>query len=312
MGTQHFVFLLLEDHTHLTLSCAIEPLRIANVISGKSLYSWSYASIDGNSSTASNGSITLVQHRIDNIPKCDRLFVLPGNSVTKQFTPSLLSALRKARAFGVQIGALDTGAWILAEATFLNGMQASIHWEFYDGFQEKFPKVTMVSNVFVADEKHVTASGGTATADLMLHLIEQDHGHDLSVGTSEMMVYSGVRESTVDQKISLQSRRGVRNPCVLKAIEIMRNSIENPIACEDIAADVGVSLRHLQRLFTKYFNTSPSRYYVELRLERARKLILQTEMSVLEISYACGFQSAGYFARLYKKLYGTSPSIQRS
>ena len=96
-AAQHFVFLLVEDHTHLTLACATEPLRIANLIRGEPLYSWSYASEDGVSATASNGSVTLVQHRFDALPKCDRLFVIPGLGMTAHITPALLGCLRRAR-----------------------------------------------------------------------------------------------------------------------------------------------------------------------------------------------------------------------
>lgn len=311
MGTQHFVFLLVEKHTHLTLACAIEPLRIANMISAESLYTWSYASEDGVSATASNHTVTLVQNRFGDLPRCDRLFVIPGLGMTDYITLGLLASLRKARTTGTRVGALCSGAWVLAEAGFLDGMKAAIHWEYHDAFVERFPDVNLVRNVFVADEKHVTASGGTATADLMLHLIEKDHGYDLSVAVSDMMVYVGAREASVDQKISLQSRYGMRNPHIARAIEIMRNTLEEPVSPTEIAQQLGISVRQLERLFGRHFNTSPSRYYVELRLDRARNLLLQTEMSVSEIAIASGFQSVGHFTRLYRKFFGTTPSAQR-
>jgi transcriptional regulator GlxA family with amidase domain len=311
MTTQHFVFLLVEGHTHLTLACATEPLRIANMISGEDLYSWSYASEDGVSSTASNGSVTQVQHPFSTVPKCHRLFVIPGLGMTDHITPALLGCLRKARTTGTRVGALCSGAWILAEAGFLDGMKAAIHWEYHDAFTESFPEVTLVRNVFVSDEKHITASGGTATADLMLHLVDQDHGYDLSVAVSDMMVYAGAREASVDQRISLQSRTGMRNPHVARAIEIMRDALEEPVSPQTIAKSLGISVRQLERLFGRYFNTSPSRYYMELRLDRARNLLLQTEMSVSEIAIASGFQSVGHFTRLYRMSFGTTPSAQR-
>ncbi|MDD9743335.1 MAG: GlxA family transcriptional regulator [Marinovum algicola] len=311
MAAQHFVFLLVEDHTHLTLACAIEPLRIANLISGRDLYAWSYASEDGISSRASNGSVTLVAHGFGAVPRADRLFVISGLGMTGQITPALLAALRRARSTGVRIGALCSGAWVLAQAGFLDGMKAAIHWEYHDAFAERFPEVALERCVFVADEKHVTASGGSATADLMLHLIERDHGYDLSVAVSDMMVYAGAREAGVAQRISLQSRHGMRNPHVARAIEIMRGALEEPVSPMLIAQDLGISVRQLERLFGRYFNTSPGRYYMELRLDRARHLLLQTEMSVSEIAVACGFQSLGHFTRLYRRSFGISPSGQR-
>lgn len=312
MTKRHFVFLLVENHTHLTLACATEPLRIANMISGQDLYQWSYASESGGKSRASNGTVSLVDYKFDALPPCDRLFVIPGLGMTDYITPKLLTALRQAKAHGVAIGALCSGAWVLAEAGLLNGMKAAIHWEYHDAFIEKFPDVQLVRSVFVADEKHVTASGGTATADLMLHLIEQDHGYDLSIAVSDMMVYSGVRDASGGQRTSLQSRLGIRNTHVVRAISIMDAAIEEPLSSKDIASDLGISVRQLERLFGRYFNTSPKKYYADLRLERARKLLLQTELSISEIAYACGFQSSSNFSRVYRKAFGAPPKSQRA
>lgn len=312
MNPKHFVFLLVENHTHLTLACAIEPLRIANMISGQDLYRWSYASEDGATSTASNGTVSLVQHRFDDLPKCARVFVIPGAGVAQNITPALLASLRRARSSGIGVGALCSGAWVLAEAGMLDGLKAAIHWDYHDAFTEKFSKVSLVRSVFVADEKHITASGGTATADLMLHLIEQEHGHDLSVAVSDMMVYASVREATSEQKVSFQSRKGVRNPHMARAIQMMRDALEDPIPPSAIAGEIGISVRQLERLFGRFFNTSPKRYYMELRLERARNLLLHTEMSVSEIAFACGFHSVGHFGRIYRSRFNTSPSAQRN
>ncbi|THH35176.1 GlxA family transcriptional regulator [Aliishimia ponticola] len=311
MTKQHFVFTLIENHTHLTLSCATEPLRIANMISGETLYSWSYASQNGETARASNDTISLVQHGFDTVPRCDRLFVIPGLDMDKHITPGLLACLRRAKRDGVRVAALCSGAWILAEAGFLSGMRAAIHWEYHDAFLERFPDVELVPSVFVADEKHMTASGGTATADLMLHLIEQDHGYDLSIAVSDMMVYVGAREGSAAQRISLQARSGMRNPHMAKAIRIMQDALEDPITPTQIADQIGISVRQLERLFGRYFNTSPKRYYTELRLDRARHLLLQTEMSISEVAIASGFQSVGHFSRLYRKAFDTSPSAQR-
>lgn len=311
MRTQHFVFILVEEHTHLSLSCAIEPLRIANLISERPLYSWSYASANGESSTASNGSVTLVQHALNDLPRCDRLFLISGLNMNRYITPGLLVALRQQRSKGVPVGGLCSAAWMLAEAGFLDGMRAAIHWDYHDAFAEQFPDVKLVRNVFVADERHMTAASGAATADQMQHQIEADHGYDLSVAVSDMMVYSSPRQATAEQKVSLQARTGLRNPHIARAVQIMRGALEDPVPPAMIAQQLGISVRQLERLFGRHFNTSPKRYYTELRLERARNLLLQTELSVSEIAVACGFQSGGHFTRVYRGLYGTTPTTQR-
>lgn len=310
---QHFVFALTEDFTHLAFACAVEPLRIANLVSGQDLYSWSFASADGRTATASNGSVTVVHHRFDELPPADRLFVISGLDVQKHDHRTLVKALRReARTRRTRIGALCSGAWVLAEAGLLDGQEAAIHWDYHDAFVEDFPGVTLVRNVFVADAPFVTASGGTATADLMLHLIEWDHGYDLSVAVADQMVYSTVRSGSASQRISLQSRKGIRNEHISEAVEIMRTTLDAPIPLEAIAQRVGVSVRQLERLFAGNLHVTPKRHYLEMRLERARSLLLQTEMSILEVAVASGFQSAGHFTRAYRTAYGVTPRGQRA
>ena len=310
-NAQHFLFALVEEFTLLAFSCAVEPLRIANLVSGGELYRWSFASANGKTATSSSGAVILVHHQFDDLPRCDRLFVMSGINMDRQDTRSLLAALRRERSRGTQIGALCSGAYVLAKAGFLDGMQAAIHWEYHDSFMEEFPDVNLVRNVFVADAKFMTASGGTATADMMLHLIERDHGYDLSVAVADQMVYNAVRNVTAAQRVSLQSRNGMRNEHLAKAIEIMRDRIDHPISPSEIARDLGITVRQIQRLFGRYLNASPKKYFMEMRLERARHLLLQTEAPITEVALACGFENLGHFSRIYRAAYGVSPTMQR-
>lgn len=309
---QHFVFVLVEEFSHLAFSCSIEPLRIANLVSESNLYSWSFISENGETATSSNGSTMLVHGGYQELPQFDRLFVLSGINMRNHMSKPLLAMLRRQRSRGAdKIGALCSAAWVLAEAGFMDGMEAAIHWEYHDSFLETFPDVKLVRNVFVADETHMTASGGTATADLMLHLIEKDHGFDLSAAVADQMVYNTAREATAEQRVSLQSRNGMRNAHLVKAIQQMNASLEAPVSPSVIAAVLGISTRQLERTFGKYLNTSPKRYYMELRLERGRRLLIQTEASITEVALACGFQSTGHFSRVYRTAFGVSPSAQR-
>ncbi len=312
MTPQLFVFALVEDYTHMALACAVDPLRIANLISGEALYEWSYASEDGRIAQASDGSRLEVQHSFDAIPACDRLFALSGIHMQKKDNTRIINALRRIdRTRTTRIGALCSAAWVLAKAGLLDGRKAAIHWEYHDSFMEEFPEVALLRNVFVADDKYVTASGGTATADLMLHLIEEDHGEDLSQAVADQMVYSAARAATAEQKVSLQSRQGMRNPHLALAIQMMRDHLADPVPHSALAQATGVSIRQLERLFGKYLNTSPKKYYMELRLERARNLLLQTEMSVIDVAFACGFESPGHFSRVYRTAFGVTPMLQR-
>lgn len=310
--TQRYVFLLLEEFSHLAFANAVEPLRIANLVSGKTLYTWSFAAENGATATASNHSTTLVHHGFADLPPCDLLFVLSGLNVKQHTTRPLLAALRRERSRGTPLGALCSGAYALATAGFLDGQRVALHWDWHDAFIEDFPDVTLVRSVFVEDEPVVTAAGGLAAADLMLNLIAARHGEDLSQIVADQMVYISVRDGSAEQRVSLQARSGGRSERLAKAIELMRKSIEEPLLTSAIAREVGVSPRQLERLFGKHLNTSPRKYMLELRLERARHLLLQTELSILEVALACGFENSGHFSRVYRTAFGVAPTRQRS
>jgi transcriptional regulator GlxA family with amidase domain len=305
-------FVLVEDFSHLAFSCAVEPLRIANLISGRELYTWSFLSENGETATCSNGSVTLAHSGLRPIPAHEYLFVLSGLNVARHVSPALLTYLRRERARGTRIGGLCSGSYILAKAGLLDGVRTAIHWDFHDGFTETFPDVPLCRNVFVADAKYITASGGTATADLMLHLIEQVHGIDLSIAVADQMVYNAVRHGTAEQKVSIQSRCGTRNPHLAGAISIMSNHIENPLPPSAIAARIGISVRQLERIFERNLDCSPKRYYTKMRLDKARNLLVQSESSIVDIALACGFGSASHFTRVYRNHTGITPVVQRS
>jgi transcriptional regulator GlxA family with amidase domain len=210
------------------------------------------------------------------------------------------------------LGAICSGAYVLAKARFLDGMQTAVHWAYHDLFVEEFPEVKLVRNVFVAREKIITASGGTAAADLMLHLIGKAHGTDLATEVADQMVYNAVREGTAAQRVSLQSRHGMRNAHLMRAIAIMEANIEDPMSPSLIAEELGISTRQLERLFVRFLNSTPKHYFMEMRLNRARNLLVQSEQSVTEIAMACGFQTTSHFSKVFRAHFGTSPVMQRA
>ena len=309
---EHFEFLLVENFSHIAFSCAVEPLRIANYVARKELYQWSFASEDGEFARASNGSETRVARGFKDAGHFDYLFLLSGLGVQSAATTALLAAMRRGRAHGARIGALCSGAYILAAAGMLDHQKAAIHWDYHDSFMEEFPEVGLSRSVFVADAPVITASGGTATADLMLHLIGQRHGGYMATEVADQMVYNAVREADAAQRVSLQARRGMRNEHITRAIQLMKDTIDDPRPPSVLASEIGISGRQLERLFGRYLNCSPRKYYIDLRLQRAQRLLVQTDMSVTEIALATGFNSPTHFSKVYRAHFGTSPCDQKS
>lgn len=307
-----FAFLLIEDFTHLAFSCAIEPLRIANLVAGRDLYRWSLLSRDGTEARSSNGLLTRVDRGLVPLERDERLFVIAGLRAEQRITADILAFLRRERAHGRLAGAICSGPLLLAEAGLLHGEEVAIHWAWHDLMRERFPAVRVVPSVFVAGPRILTAAGGTAAADLMLHLIGRDHGEDLATEVADQMLHNAVREGSAQQRVSLRARHGIRNPLLLQAVRLFEAKIDQPPRPREVAAELGVSTRHLERLFRRHLGTSPRRYAMGLRLQRARNLILQSEQPLAEIAMASGFTSTSHFARAFRAQFGLSPREQRA
>ena len=307
---KHHVFLLLDGFTHLTFACAIEPLRLANFASKKDVYSWSVISENGESVDCSNGTTFLVNSGLNSLTPRDSLIIVGGQSPRKPVTKSLLAYIRRERARGVAIAALGAGSYVVALAGILDFRACAVHWHEYDAFVENFPKVRASHSVFVAG-KVPTSAGGTAAADLFLHLICTQNGPKLAAQVADLMVYGGIRGPHSVQKASVHSRFGIRNFNVISIINCMEKNIDTPVSILNLSEQVGLSVRQIERNFKRYLNESPMTFYMRLRLTKADTLLLQTSMTMVDIAFACGFKSQSHFSKLYKKQFGLTPSKQR-
>jgi len=309
---EHVAFLLVEDFTHLAFACAIEPLRIANLVADRPLYRWSLASEDGAPAVCSHGTALVVDRGLEPLDRGDRLFVVSGLRVRERLTRRLLDHLRREDRRGVRLGAICSGAWALAEAGLLDDRPCAIHWEWHDAFVEAFPRVVLRRSVFVAEDAIPTAAGGPAAADLMLHLVAEAHGAALATADADQMVYNAVRPDDAEQRLPLGARLGMRSEPVKRAVRMMEEHLEDPVTTADVAAAVGLSIRQLERLFGKHLACSPKKYYLDLRLRRARNLLLQTDMPMAEIAMASGFVSVAHFSRSYRQTYGVAAAAERA
>jgi AraC family transcriptional regulator, glycine betaine-responsive activator len=308
---RRFVFLLLDRFTMLSFAGAIEPLRIANRVSGHDLYSWVLAGEGGDTVTCSNGAAFKLDMGLDEIDRDDVLLVCGGIDVQRSASKGVLNWLRREARRGAVIGGLCTGAYAVAKAGLLDGKKATIHWENQDGFLEEFESVKLTKSVFVMDGNRWSTAGGTSSIDLMLKVIAADHGEDLANTVADQLIYSAIRTDQDTQRLSIPTRIGVRHPKLSQVIQMMEGAIEDPISPADLAEDVGMSTRQLERLFRRYLNRSPKRYYMELRLQKARNLLMQTDMSVINVALACGFASPSHFSKCYRSHYNTTPYRER-
>jgi len=308
---RRFVFVLLDNFTLLCFSAAIESLRIANRMSGQQLYSWSIMAEDGDVVRCSAGTAFHPDSDLLETGRDDTILICGGIDVARATTKRLIGWLRREARRGPVIGGLCTAGFTLAKAGLLDGKKATIHWENQDSFVEEFEDVTLTKSVFVVDGNRITTAGGTSSIDLMLKLIADDHGEPLAGAVADQLIYSSIRTDQDTQRLSVPTRIGVRHPKLSTVIQIMENNIEEPISPSILAKDVSMSTRQLERLFRRYLNRSPKRYYMELRLQKARNLLMQTDMSVINVALACGFASPSHFSKCYRAHYNTTPYRER-
>ena len=204
-----------------------------------------------------------------------------------------------------------TGAYLLARAGLLDGYRCTIHWENIASLREEFPAVIVSDDLFVIDRDRITSAGGQAATDMMLKLIEQRHGNAIAAHVSEQMLCDRMRGTSDRQRIPLHLSIGTNQPKLTEAVTLMEANIEEPISLDELSNYVGISRRQLERLFQKHLNCVPTRYYLNLRLNRARLLLLQTSKSIVEIALACGFISAPHFSKCYRDLFGIPPRDER-
>ncbi len=306
-----FVFLLIPNYSMIAFTCAVESLRMANRMSGKQLYEWKVVTRDGLPTRASNGLEVQVQSSLEHCHNADYLFVCGGVDIDQSVDPDTITKLKEFEKSDTRLGAFCTGSYLLARANLLNGYRCTIHWENLASLREEFPEAIISAGLFEIDRDRYTCAGGTAAIDMMLTLVRSAHGNELAGMISEEFVRERIRGRNDKQRIPLKHQLGTSQPKLVEAVSLMESNIEEPMSLDELAHHVGLSRRQLERLFQKHLSCVPTRYYLELRLRRARQLLLQTSKSIVDIAFACGFVSAPHFSKCYRDFFGTPPRDER-
>jgi transcriptional regulator GlxA family with amidase domain len=306
-----YAFLTLPNYSLIAVANAVEPLRMANRLVGKEVYQWSLISMDGQASDASSRLKLSPTGSLDKLGAVDIVFVCGGINVRDAVSPALLTALRRLAERRIPLGALCTGGYALARAGLLDHCRATIHWENLSALREEFPLVKISDQLFTIDRDRYTCSGGTAPLDLMLNLIRVKLGPKISQLVSEQFIVERVRGDTDRQYVPLRAQIGASHRGLIRVAQLMEENIEKPMSLEKIAKTTGLSRRQIERLFKRDLQCVPKRYYLEMRLRRARELVLQTAMPIMDITAACGFQSPPHFSKCYRNQFGHPPSAER-
>jgi transcriptional regulator GlxA family with amidase domain len=305
----HFSFLLLRSFSSLDLCAALDVLNEANQFDQTPKYSWSLFSEDGNAVLASNGLSMNVDSPMMPISRRDTVIVLGGKEYLSASTLPVLAWLRSVSRQGARIGAIGSALFTLTKAgVHLNG-PVSAHWAYREAIAEHYPDLELKHNIFCIGEKSLTCAGGAATLDMMLQLIALTSDSRIANWVADRLVCSSFRTGQEDQGAAEFVHMRKRDSKLAKAIMVMQSSLEEPISAKEIAVSTGVSTRQLERIFKAHMATSPKAFYMQLRLEHARRLRHQTALPLIEIAIASGFQSQSHFSRLYRKQFGVSPLL---
>ncbi|MEZ5874414.1 MAG: GlxA family transcriptional regulator [Hyphomicrobiales bacterium] len=304
-------FLLVPGFALMSYAAALEPLRAANLISGRELYRWWHAAPSNEPVTASNGVAIIPDCGTDTDRAADMVFVCAGGNPATFNDKRTFAWLRRLARKGVTIGGISGGPYIVARAGLLNERRATLHWEHLPAFREAFPDVQVVPSLFEIDGNRITCSGGISALDMMVALIEREHGRQLAAAVGDWFLHTHIREGFGPQRMDLRYRLGVADEKLVRVLGAMERNLETPLSRDTLARQAGISLRQLERLFHVHVGHGIHQHYRWLRLERARQLLRETTLPVLDVALATGFASPSQFARAYRNAFGEPPSRTR-
>ena len=310
-GIETVDFLLVEGFSALAFFSAVEPLRVANRIAGRTIFAWRLHAEDGAPVAASSGMRFPVDRALAEVTAPGTLIVCAGFRPDKAIGRAGLATLRRFAHDGGRLGALDTGVEILARAGVAGRGPVAIHWEAAPEFRERWADIPVTDALYAIGERVFTCAGGTAALDMMLERLADSHGRAFAHAVSEQFIHDRIRRAGEAQRMALDRRLAVRNRAVVGVIAVMEAHLDAPLASPALAARAGLSVRQVERLFDTHLGMAPQDYYRRLRVERARALIETTDLKVLDIALATGFDSASALARVFRRTFGTSPASLR-
>ncbi|MGN7878361.1 GlxA family transcriptional regulator [Ensifer sp. 22460] len=308
---QQVDILVLPETNLILVASVIEPMRAANRIAGRPLYDWTIYSPDGAPIETKSGIPIPVSGIFRPQRETSPLFILSSYNWQRSATSQLKMLLSQTARHRELMAGIESGSWLLAETSLLDNFSATTHWEDFEDFTTTYPQVTMVRERFVIDGKRITTGGSLPTLDLMLELIRRAHGYSLALEVSRLFIYE--QERTRGDLLQMPAIGNMRilDPRVGAAVKLMEETVEAPLTLARLARRIGVSTRHLQDLFRDTMGVAPHEHYLALRLNAARRKVIETRLEFADIAAISGFNSSSSFSRSYRAHYRESPSETR-
>lgn len=311
MAAQRIGVYLVPGFSIAALSSTTEPLRAANRVCRRQLYSWHLISVDGRPASSNGGFMLRPCVSIDHARDFSLVLVVSSLDTADYSNRRLVGWLHRQARTDCRMGAVGCGTFLLAHAGLLDGYRCAVAWHLAQDFAEEFPLVEVTHDLFCIDRNRLSCVGETAALDMMLALIAEQHGYDTATHVAEQLIHTRIRPPDEGQRMDVQGRYDITDRRMVNAITLMEQNIEHPLPTLGLAHAVGMSPRQLERLFNKKFGRSPSRFYVRLRLKRAQMLLTQSTDSILGIALRCGFTDASHLSKCFREVFHETPAQVR-
>jgi AraC family transcriptional regulator, glycine betaine-responsive activator len=295
----------------MCVASAVDPLRAANRVAGETLFDFRLVSVDGEAPVTTCGLPVAVSGRFDAAQPTDVLVIIGGFGTRYAAGRPLISAIRKLARGARAVGGVEAGTWMLGHAGLLEGRAATTHWEDMEDFAAAFPGADVRPDRYVIDGPVFTTGGASPTFDLMLHLVRSRLGMAVALDVASVFIYDQARAATDAQPLVSLGRLEGYDPRLAQAIRLMEAHVDRPLTTAAIARRAGITARALELIFRKSIGETPGAYYLRLRLNAARRLVLDTQVSMTEVAARSGFSSAASFSRAFSRAFGVAPVRMR-
>lgn len=305
-------FILTPGYALMSLTSAVEPLRAANLLAGRTLYRMRFFSLEGGfvESTAGGGFETEPLDRMGT--EFDIVFVVAGGNPLQYVPPPVLArGLRQLDARKVPLGGISGGGAVLARLGLMGGRRFTVHWLHIDALSEAFGDLLIERALYVIDRDRFTCAGGVAAMDMICAVIATDHGTDFAQSVSDWFIHPRLRHAGEPQRLDPAGRYNLHHPVLEAVVRLMTSHLADPLSAGQLAALAGCSPRQLQRLFQDHLNSTTMRFYRDLRLDKASELLEQSALPVIDIAVSTGFSGVAHFTRCFAERFGVPPARWR-
>jgi transcriptional regulator GlxA family with amidase domain len=304
--------LILSGSSLMTVASVLDTMRAANRLAEQTLFRWKLISIDGEAIRLSCELSLPADASLDELNGGGLLMIVAGLNQDPRVTPHTFQRIKYLSHQYQAVAGVEAGSWLLARAGLLSGKKATTHWEDFEEFRTRYPGINMRPDRFVIDGNIITTGGASPSFDFMLHLIRKRYGYPLALDVASIFIYDGTHMPDDAQPgVSLGILESY-DPRVARAIRLMEQNLDEPLRMLQLANEIGLSVRRLEHLFSQTLNTSPYHYYLHLRLQAARRLVVDTRLSIQEIAIRTGFASLSAFSRRFKQHFGKTASAFRA